>query len=247
MPPLTRLAKINPTTAARVVEIAEPMNSMSEVDGGNGAIAGLHHLGSDGVDLFVEIVPAARRHVQGAASPVNPGPHCESSSSNILFETRAHRSSRALDARASAALSEGVLVSSMIPLISFHAASTSRPISVSFKSYSCLRPDTWELGGSCIFAITMRRNARARSTTQVDHVDSCRNVACRQFVKQMAHPPDHQHRQDGCRDHQDDRSDSNDPPSDRLPDAENLLKLCSLKVLGMISSNGVHCLVRTVL
>lgn len=32
-----------------------------------------------------------------------------------------------------------------------------------------------------------------------------------------------------------------------IVDAENLLKLCSLKVLGMISSNGVRCLVRTVL
>ena len=70
--------------------------------------------------------------------------------------------------RASAALSEGVLVSSMIALMDFRAACASLSTSAPFASYSSLRalyPST--SGGSCIFAITMRRIARARSSDRV--------------------------------------------------------------------------------
>ncbi|MGY4351793.1 hypothetical protein ACVWXM_008286 [Bradyrhizobium sp. GM7.3] len=67
--------------------------------------------------------------------------------------------------RASAALSDGVLSSSMIALISFRAASASCSTwaSVSLKIFSrAAKPSS--SGGVCILAITMRRIASARSS-----------------------------------------------------------------------------------
>src|SRR5229473_1148836 len=70
--------------------------------------------------------------------------------------------------RASAALSEGVLASSMIALMSLRAACASLSTSASLASYSCLRSlYPISSGGSCIFAITIRRSARARSSNRI--------------------------------------------------------------------------------
>jgi hypothetical protein len=70
--------------------------------------------------------------------------------------------------RASAALSEGVLVSSMIALMSLRAACASLTTSESLASYNCLRVSyPISSGGSCIFAITIRRSARALSNDKI--------------------------------------------------------------------------------
>ena len=56
-------------------------------------------------------------------------------------------------------------MSSMIALMSLRAACASPSTSAALASYSCLRVlYPISSGGSCIFAITMRRSARARSS-----------------------------------------------------------------------------------
>ena len=96
---------------------------------------------------------------------------CKSSSPATSLRLRRNsltRLSIRLSMRASAALSEGVLGSSMIALMSVRAACASLSISAPLASYSCLRSlYPASSGGSCIFAITMRRSARARSSDKI--------------------------------------------------------------------------------
>jgi hypothetical protein len=69
-----------------------------------------------------------------------------------------------------------------------------------------------------------------------------RNISCRELVQQMDDLSDHDHRQDRCRDHQDDQPDGNryDPSADRLLDHRSgeSQKALNRESVGNISSSA---------